>query len=273
MERKMERSLFTTGEFAKFHKVNKRTLHYYDEIGLFKPKVMGDNGYRYYTYLQSSEFEMILAFRELGMSIEEIMEYFKNPNTELFRSIIQAKKAEIKNQIHKLRELDKLLQFKENQLDLSEAASFDKIEIIQCEEEYLLLSDTITGEWNDEDFKKLFAHTENCTNRIFNRSYGSMISVEALQNKKYEDYAYFFTQVSKSQGHKTMFKKPKGNYLRAFCKGDWNLLPDCYERILSFTESQKMRLTGYAYEEGINEMAISAMDEYITQITIRCEKD
>ena len=27
----------TTAQFAKLHEVNKRTLHYYDDIGLFSP--------------------------------------------------------------------------------------------------------------------------------------------------------------------------------------------------------------------------------------------
>ena len=38
----------TTAQFAKLHEVNKRTLHYYDEIGLFSPREKGENGYRYY---------------------------------------------------------------------------------------------------------------------------------------------------------------------------------------------------------------------------------
>jgi hypothetical protein len=28
----------TTAQFAKLHGVNKRTLHYYDDIGLFSPR-------------------------------------------------------------------------------------------------------------------------------------------------------------------------------------------------------------------------------------------
>ena len=36
----------TTAQFAKLHEVNKRTLHYYDTIGLFSPDTKGDNGYR-----------------------------------------------------------------------------------------------------------------------------------------------------------------------------------------------------------------------------------
>lgn len=41
--------LYSSGEFAKLTGVNKRTLHYYNEIGLFRPEIIGENGYHYYT--------------------------------------------------------------------------------------------------------------------------------------------------------------------------------------------------------------------------------
>ncbi|MEG2037088.1 MAG: MerR family DNA-binding transcriptional regulator, partial [Ruthenibacterium sp.] len=66
---------FTTGQFARMHHINKRTLHYYDSIGLFSPAGVGENGYRYYTYLQGTALEMLLTMRELDMSIEEIDRY------------------------------------------------------------------------------------------------------------------------------------------------------------------------------------------------------
>lgn len=46
---KDKKFLYTTGQFAKLNGINKRTLHYYDEIGLFSPEFKEDNGYRYYT--------------------------------------------------------------------------------------------------------------------------------------------------------------------------------------------------------------------------------
>lgn len=48
----------TTAQFAKLHEVNKRTLHYYDEIGLFHPLTKAENGYRYYDISQSIDFEL-----------------------------------------------------------------------------------------------------------------------------------------------------------------------------------------------------------------------
>ena len=38
MKRKEDFSKLTTAQFAALHEVNKRTLHYYDSIGLFSPK-------------------------------------------------------------------------------------------------------------------------------------------------------------------------------------------------------------------------------------------
>ena len=62
----------TTAQFAKLHGVNKRTLHYYDDIGLFSPRAKGENGYRFYDAAQSLDFEYIRMLKELNMSSDEI---------------------------------------------------------------------------------------------------------------------------------------------------------------------------------------------------------
>lgn len=46
--------LLTIGQFASMHGINKKTLIWYDEIGLFKPAAINpENGYRCYNYHQS----------------------------------------------------------------------------------------------------------------------------------------------------------------------------------------------------------------------------
>ncbi len=50
MENKFK--VMTVSEFAKFHNINTRTLHYYDKIGLFSPIYIGENNYRYYSLQQ-----------------------------------------------------------------------------------------------------------------------------------------------------------------------------------------------------------------------------
>ena len=59
--------LYSSGEFAKRAGVNKRTLHYYNDIGLFCPEVIEENGYHYYTCFQFAQLEMILTLRKIGL--------------------------------------------------------------------------------------------------------------------------------------------------------------------------------------------------------------
>ena len=70
----------TTAQFAKLHEVNKRTLHYYDEIGLFRPLTKSDNGYRYYDISQSIDFEYIRMLKEINLSIVKL---YRNGKSEL----------------------------------------------------------------------------------------------------------------------------------------------------------------------------------------------
>ena len=61
--------LFTIGQFAALHGINKKTLMWYDEIGLFKPAfIHEENGYRLYSYYQSTELEVILLLRDMSSS-------------------------------------------------------------------------------------------------------------------------------------------------------------------------------------------------------------
>lgn len=67
--------------------------------------------------------------------------------------------------------------------------------------------------------------------------------------------------------------QPAGTYLRAFCRGSWDNLPDCYHRLLSYAEKKHLTLLGYSYEKGINEIVIDSQDDYITQIEIPIKPD
>ena len=43
---------------------------------------------------------------------------------------------------------------------------------------------------------------------------------------------------------------PAGTYLRSFCIGTWDKLPQVYRSILSYAKEHHLLLTGYAYERG-----------------------
>lgn len=148
-------TLFSTGEFAKLNGINKRTLHYYNDIGLFRPEITGENGYHYYSLMQSMQLEMILLLRKLGLSIDDIREYTASPSEESFTKILTDKKRLINQSIEQLMEAKDFLQQKLDKLDLGLIAEHGKIEKLHLPDRRILLSTPITGAYNEEDFAVL----------------------------------------------------------------------------------------------------------------------
>ena len=142
---KNKKFLYTTGQFAKLNGINKRTLHYYDEIGLFSPEIKTDNGYRYYTCFQTVQLELIMTLRKIGLSIEEIIHYQQSPSGSSFAELIAEKKEFIDRSIQELLNIKTFLEEKSNKLALSLTAKEDEITVVSLPEQRILLSDPITG--------------------------------------------------------------------------------------------------------------------------------
>lgn len=63
---------YTVKQVAALSGVSVRTLHFYDETGLFKPAHVGANGYRFYEEPQLLTLQQILFYRELGLELKQI---------------------------------------------------------------------------------------------------------------------------------------------------------------------------------------------------------
>ena len=105
MELNMDKKdkLLTIGQFAAMHGINKKTLMWYDEIGLFKPAIIHpENGYRCYNYYQSPILETILLLRELDVSVNEIKDFMKNRSAGSLKCLLEEKIADLDMQINHL---------------------------------------------------------------------------------------------------------------------------------------------------------------------------
>ena len=268
----------TVSEFAKLHNVNKRTLHYYDSIHLFSPQKTGKNGYRYYTYLQSAEFEIILALRELGMSLDEIRDYQKHKTHDALEKILEEKTREIDERIQQLQDLKNMLTEKHDDLILAHSDQIHQIHTIHCEPEYLMLIDIHQLHSKKElDEKFLSGLSRYRSNgkpvRAFNSHYGSMIPAKHLVKAEYDAYRYLFVKIPNPQITDGLILKPGGDYIQGFCKGGWQYIPKTYKNMLEYARQNHLIFHDYAYEEGINELCIPSaeqLDDYVTRITIPC---
>jgi DNA-binding transcriptional MerR regulator len=60
------------GELARRTGLTVRTLHHYDEIGLLKPSLHSEAGYRLYTAADVARLQQVLSLRQLGFALEEV---------------------------------------------------------------------------------------------------------------------------------------------------------------------------------------------------------
>lgn len=262
----------TVSQFAKLHNVNKRTLHYYDEIGIFSPDYKGENGYRYYDYMQGVDFEYIKMLKELNMGLDEIKRYIDNPNEEDFKEIAEVKIKEIDQEIRTLNRRREVLEDKLNKLNkCDDLRKKNSVKVIECEEQKFFYT---PFKFEDDDLKQLISHIKDVwTVDEYCKGIGSFVSVEKIQRGEFEEYDGLFIEMLDDIDSDNMIIKPKGKYICAYHMGDWDTLPDFYGEIVKYAEENNLTLVGYSFEIGMNDFAISDMKDYITQIMIRVEEN
>lgn len=75
----MDKNLFTIGEIAKAVGITRKAILNYEAKGLVSPdKKEGTTGNRYYNIDTFTRIRTIRTFQNLGLSLDEILEYFSN---------------------------------------------------------------------------------------------------------------------------------------------------------------------------------------------------
>ena len=262
--------LLTIGQFAALHGINKKTLMWYDEIGLFQPAIIHpENGYRYYNYYQSPILETILLLRELDVSIHEIQEFMKNRSAERLKCLLEEKTAELDRNIIHLKAIRKTLCNHHQNMVTLLTMDLSEISIIEKEEHCLVTVEIDKHTSFEKEVELITAETARYQlGRLHDASYGSIIPVASLLNGNFDDYSMLFIEIPFLTQAKGLHIQPKGKYIRAFHKGGWEKLPLRYQAILQYARCQGLTLCGYSYEKGINETVVDRIEDYIIQIEI-----
>lgn len=116
-------------ETAKLSGVSVRTLHYYDEIGILKPKETSEAGYRYYDKNSLEVLQQILFYKELEFSLKDISNIINKPHYD--------RKQALKNQrellILKEKRLKKLIKLVDDSLKGEDNMSFKEFDLTEIE--------------------------------------------------------------------------------------------------------------------------------------------
>lgn len=118
-----------TKEFAKLCHVEKRTLFYYDEIGLLKPIYRNENGYREYDVSQAEVMDTIKLLQSASFTLEEIKSILTNSETNRITDLENG----VKKTNEKIKQLTAISNYFESKINLYK--EFKKENVIQSKKE------------------------------------------------------------------------------------------------------------------------------------------
>ncbi len=126
----------SVNEVSKLSGVSRRTLQYYDEIGLLPPSAVKKSGYRQYDDESLRRLWSILFYKELGISLEDIRLLLDNPK-EMEKELLRQHKQIL---LEKQSQLQKLLlsvdHILNDEFDIGMLRDFDKNKIEEIKKIY-----------------------------------------------------------------------------------------------------------------------------------------
>jgi DNA-binding transcriptional MerR regulator len=131
------------GELARRTGLTVRTLHHYDEIGLLRPSLHTEAGYRLYTGRDIARLQQVLSLRQLGLSLEEIRNCLDQPGFSPLE-VIDLHLARLHEQIASQRRLCERLEAIAARLRTSGEVSAD--EFLRTIEEMTMIENYFTPE-------------------------------------------------------------------------------------------------------------------------------
>lgn len=264
-----EKSHFTTGEFAKICNIPKHVLFHYDEIGLFSPAIVKENGYRYYSYHQYDTFCMITVLKHLGMSLKDIKVYLQQRSPELFLQLLKQKEEDISKEMKKLNKMQDYIQSMYTSTQEAILADYNKVELRLIHSEKLLCSRNIniTEDNSFKDFTKEYVNFYNENALSQEERVGSMIRIDAILDDNYADFACLYTKTNKRLSHANVMLREEGEYVFTYHHGRYDTIGHAYKRLLDYAKEHNIQLGKFAYEEYIiADIAQKDFDEYVTLI-------
>jgi DNA-binding transcriptional MerR regulator len=133
---------YTIKKLAEIAGVSTRTLRYYDDIGLLKPKRINSSKYRIYGEREVNILQQILFYRSMDMKLEEIQQLISSPDFDISNALIQHHQTLIskRNQLDQLiLTVEKTIAYHKGEITMSNKEKFEgfkKEKLAENEEKY-----------------------------------------------------------------------------------------------------------------------------------------
>lgn len=273
---KKNEEYMTTGEFAKICGVPKHVLFHYDQIKLFQPEILLDNGYRYYSFRQYDTFSIISTLKKLGMPLKEIKKYMDSRSPEELIRLLQIKSKEVSEEIKNLERIRKEIRLLKKSTEKTLAVEYNQIQKVYKKE---LRAHCSANMRKDEEgsyeyfMGELIAFKTQSKSSMFD-FLGAVLTIDNIKNKRYDCFSYLYTKSSGSYEDKSSVVRKEGWYLQTYYKGSYQDIHHMYVKIMEHAQINQIKLGERVYEEYlIFEIGTKDKNEYVTLILVEIEED
>lgn len=260
-----------TGEFARICGVAKHTLFHYDDIGVLKPEIVDEIGYRYYSIRQLSIFDIIMVLKQVGAPLKEIKGYIENQNTDYFLEILAQKKIRLDEEHKKLRRMQQLLQSAIDTTNYAIHETYAEPRVEKCSEAYLIATNISQEVGNQKRAQRIYDQYRYCTEHdLFMASaIGFIIGRSNFENGQYDVADSFFCITDGRYDNEFLHVKPAGDYAIIDHKGPRETISVSYEKLKAFIGQNHLNTLGDVYEfELVNSLATGNPENFIVEIAI-----
>lgn len=243
----------STREFARMCGVERRTLHYYDEIDLLKPIEVEPNGYRVYASHQIDTMGMIKALQAVGMPLNEIKRLMNEENLTVSMPLLQKQIQLIKEKQEELRNAEHMLTHATNQLN-----------------DYLIRGEHIFYKEYKEKVPVIIKRLTKSSMPFINYvTYGYQYGV-IMKEGEPSVLEYVYRMAVDNEGNAVI---PGGNYACIYKRAQNGKAGEIISSFFKELEARGINTTGSLYMDNIATDFIKLPnDEYLFKLSIKCSE-
>ena len=281
----------TTGEFAELFGVKKQTMFHYDQMGIFCPEIIGENGYRYYSHNQMEAFSIILMLREMGLSIGEIKAQIDKHSPEDLVELLETKIKEIDERIEHLEWSREYIQRKirttSEGIALRDSKGDLRLGEVMIEElpDEIMIKTEYRGAGAARDVNEAISdHFRHLKELGLESCYpdGATISRDSVKKTpegvdfRYSDY---YTVLTPSEAERmadsgTLFTAAVedlgGKFLTVYDDKGYSNVGKCMLKLMEYADVNGLELGDVFYEDVIwDDLSVRNYEEYLVQISVR----
>ncbi len=270
----MENTLFTISEFAKISGINRKNLIYYDSIGLLRPEVIAENGYRYYSYRQIEQSYVILTLKTLDIPLEEIKQYLLRRSPAHGLELFKEQLGYFKQKIDYLHHINDFLENRIKAIDESAAAPLNTPLLEKRSPETYYISTAKADPQNAYDTDELTAFYDEllAVNAFVNYNFGLLYTFDQPVASPQINSSHYLLLTTEPRVQYATRIKPSGNYLVYYHKGDFTHFNIAFEALVRYAREHQIHLNQEAfYEILIDELVSTDSHHQICKLSIHVQ--